>query len=458
MRRTVCSQFALTALALGLTQGLSAYQDPPVVFKSEVSLVRVDVQVLSATNQIVSGLRREDFELRDSGTVREIVNFGRENLPLDLVLLLDVSGSMRPHVERIANASHEALRELGNEDRVAILVFDRSTRTSMPFKQNHDEIVRGFEQLLDREHFNGGTDITRGMYDATNFIRKYARPGSRRAIVILTDDRTEFNRDDFGVGRALEDNNTVLSALITPDAIGGGVNQRFPGSSRRGGGMGGGLGGIIFGGGIPGIPGSGRMPGGNGPVVLGNGRLKSAGTAEIARASGGDSMTVDDASALQDTLERIRQSYALYFNAPEGVKQGEKRNLQIALNATASRRYPNAELRYRPTYVVSEGGTTSGPSTSVDDTPTVTRRNPGASAPQPPVVDDSTVADSPKPRRRPAVDEPGSTGGWRKVDSTAAAKAPEVKAADPVKAEPKAAEEPEAKTGGFRRIKPGEKP
>lgn len=54
------------------------------------------------------------------------------------------------------------------------------------------------------------------------------------------------------------------------------------------------------------------MPGGgNGPVIIGNSRLKSAGTEEIARASGGDSMSVDNASALQDTLERIRQSYAL---------------------------------------------------------------------------------------------------------------------------------------------------
>ena len=161
MDRTLVSKFALAWLALSFGNALSADQDAPVVFKSDVSLVRVDVQVIDTSNRAISNLRREDFELRESGQVREIVNFGRENLPLDLVLLLDVSGSMRPHVERIANAAHEALRVLGNEDRVAIMVFDRSTRVSMQFKQNHDEIVRGFEQLLDRENFNGGTDITR---------------------------------------------------------------------------------------------------------------------------------------------------------------------------------------------------------------------------------------------------------------------------------------------------------
>jgi hypothetical protein len=389
---------------------------------------------------------------------------------------------MRPHVERIASAAHEALGVLGNEDRVAILVFDRSTRTSMPFNQNHDDIVRGFERLLDREHFNGGTDITRAMYDATKYMQRNARAGARRGIVILTDDRTEFNADEFGVGRALEEANTVMSALITPDAMGG-MGQRFPGSSRRGGGVGGGngggglggLGGIIFGGGIPGtrrMPGGGYPGGGNGPVVIGNGRLKSAGTEEIARASGGDSMTVDNVSALQDTLERIRQSYALYFNAPEGVKQGEKRNVQIALMGTATRRYQNAELRYRPSYVVSEGSTTSGPSTSSDDTPTVTRRNPGTNDgvfDRTPAQTDDSVQDAPKPKRRVAVDEPGSgSGGFRRVGTAPVekeaetvvvpVKAAEVKpAAVPVKEEAKPAAE-DSKRGGFRRIKPGEKP
>ena len=287
--------------------------------------------------------------------------------------------------------------------------------------------------------------------------------------MILTDDMTEFNRDDFGVERALADANTVMSALIAPDAIGGRMGGGWPtGGNRRGGngggwpgGGGGGLGGIIFGGG--GIPGSGgngrRMPGGGPPISVGNGRLKSAGTSEIARASGGDSMPVDDATALQDTLERIRQSYALYFNAPEGVKQGEKRNVEIAL---AGRRFPNAELRYRQSYVVTEGGTTSAPTGGInEDAPTVTRRNPGTSGvyDTPPArTSDADVNNSggvPKVKRRPAVDDPGTrTGGWRRADNApASARTLAVPVAVPVPEKVEA-----EKPGGFRRVKPGEKP
>ncbi len=79
-------------------------------------------------------------------------------------------------------------------------------------------------------------------------------------------------------------------------------------------GLGGPLGGIILGrrGGGP--------YGGRGPGGTGGNRTQSAGTDEIARRSGGDNMSVDDASALETTLARIRQRYALHFNVPAGVK------------------------------------------------------------------------------------------------------------------------------------------
>lgn len=473
MYRTASSVFALSVLATVL----GAYQDPPVVFKSDVSLVRVDVQVTDRSSRAISSLRKEDFQLREGGQVREIVNFARENLPLDVILLLDVSGSMRPHVERIANAAHEAMAELGNEDRVAIMVFDRMTRLSMSFKSNHDEIVRGFQQLLDRENFNGGTDITRGMLDATEYMRKNARRGARRAIVILTDDMTEFQRDEFRVGRALEEASTVMSALIAPDAMstrgqfpgtGGGWPQPGGRTGRTGGSTGGiggigGLGDIIFGGGGAGrMPGGGgRMPGGGGGQgQMGNGRLKSAGTSEIARASGGDSMSVDDAAALETTMERIRQSYALFFNAPENIRQGEQRNVEISLIGGVARRFPDAELRYRQTYIVSEGSTTNGPPLS-SDAPTVTRRNPSSngSVLNEPAPSKSPTDEPPKMKRRPMVDDAGTT---RKVDivtastSASAEKAVEKPEARTVEAEKPA--DPPAATGGFRRLKPGEKP
>jgi VWFA-related protein len=376
---------------------LLAAADDTVVFRSEVGLVRVDAQVVDRNNRAITGLGPEDFVLREEGQVQQIRNFAREDMPLDVLLLLDVSASMRPHVQRIADAAHEAMTVLGADDRVGIMVFDRNTRLRMPFRKGRSNVEREMDSLLRQETFRGGTDITRGMYDAANYVKREGRREARRAIVILTDDETEFNRDDEGVLRSLERSDAVMSALIAPDAMGTRRMGRMPqGGSWPGGGpsIGGPLGGIILGrrGGY-----GGRGPGGGN---MGH-HTSSAGTAEIARRSGGDSMPVDDASSLETTLSRLRQRYALHFYAPANVRTGQEHNIQLALAANAQRRYPDAEVRYRRVYLAPDSG---GAPPSDGSNPVVVTR--AGSNPEDRPAEPSSTSSGLKRRR--AVNEDGS--------------------------------------------------
>src|SRR3984957_1693563 len=243
---------AVYLLPLVLTLAISPLAaDDDVVFRSDVSLVRVDAQVVDSSNRAIIHLHAGDFVLREDGRVVPIRNFASDNMPLDVLFLLDVSGSMRPHVQRIADASGQALTELGKDDSMGIRVFDRYTRVRLAFNSNRQDVQREFDRLLRDERFNGGTDITRAMLDAADYMRNNGRRDARRAIVILTDDQTEFDRDDEGVGRALARADAVMCALIAPDAMQnrgsrGGGGQRS-GGWGSGGGLGGGLGGVIFG-------------------------------------------------------------------------------------------------------------------------------------------------------------------------------------------------------------------
>src|SRR3984893_16735642 len=215
---------------------LLAAADDDVVFRSDVSLVRVDAQVVDSGNRAITHMNVEDFVLREDGQVVPIRNFASEDMPVDVLFLLDVSGSMRPHVQRIADASGQAMTVLGKDDRMGIMVFDRYTRVRLAFNSSRQEVRRGFDNLLRQETFNGGTDITRAMLDAADYIRREGRRDARRAIVILTDDQTEFDRDDVAVGRALGRADAVMCALIAPDA--GQYGHR--GGGGRPGGWGGG--------------------------------------------------------------------------------------------------------------------------------------------------------------------------------------------------------------------------
>ncbi|MBE0657914.1 MAG: VWA domain-containing protein, partial [Bryobacteraceae bacterium] len=231
-------RFWIPAVLLASLAMVARAQDDAPVFRSDVRLVRVDAQVVDASNRAITVLQAGDFRLIENGRKRQIKNFLAEDMPVDVLLLLDVSGSMRPNIELLARASNEALRVLAAGDRVAIMTFTRGTRVRLPFRENKHEVQSALTDLIERERFNGGTDIYRGMMDAIEYVEKSARQDARRAIVIVTDDQTELHRDDDAVIASLAEADTVLSALLAPNAMrsgggypgGGGVQwPRLPG-------------------------------------------------------------------------------------------------------------------------------------------------------------------------------------------------------------------------------------
>jgi hypothetical protein len=364
---------------------------------------------------------------------------------------------MRPHVERIAFAAREELRALGDQDRVAIMVFDRYTRLRMPLRGDLDQVNRELQSMLRQETFDGGTDITRALYDAASWIGRNGRRDSRHAIVILTDDQTERNKDVIGVSRSLDDAGAVLSLLLAPDAMAGrygGMGRRgggYPGGGGGypgGGGIGGPLGGIILGRPRGGYPGGGRYPGGGG----GYPHTQSAGTAEIAERSGGDTFPVDDASALDRTLERLRQRYALHFNLPQNTSPNP--HIEVALASDARSRYPNADVRYRR---VNVSGVASGPYENAkshparDDEPVVVGNSSA------PVTDVASPDQSNGTRRRHAVSDSSGPRGPASDSNDSAPSATAAPATDSSSTTPQSTPD-NSSHGGWRRVKPPDQP
>ncbi|MDX2152559.1 MAG: VWA domain-containing protein [Bryobacteraceae bacterium] len=278
-------------------------QDGPL-FRGGVAVVRVDVQVLDG-NAALAGLAQADFILKDEGGDQQIRYFGHDAQPLDLLLLLDVSTSMSPHVSRVVEQAHTALGVLRPGDRVGLMVFDRETRLRMPFEGAIEKVREGLDETLHQEKFRGGTDIHFGLYEAAKYVRKEARPEARRAIVILTDDRTERARKDSLVLRGFNQADAVLCALVVE------VNK--------------------------------KKWGGTDP----------AGVEELSALTGGDSFRSNDAAQwFRTTLERLRQRYQLGFHLPEGLTPGVSRAVAVDLSPDARKRFPKARLRARQTYVV----------------------------------------------------------------------------------------------------------
>src|SRR2546421_9658590 len=94
-------------------------KDPGDVLRVNTDLVVFDAQVIDKkSGRIVGDLTRQDFELTDSGVKQQITYFTRDELPLSIILLLDVSRSTRPIIHDIRDGALNALQHLKAQDQI----------------------------------------------------------------------------------------------------------------------------------------------------------------------------------------------------------------------------------------------------------------------------------------------------------------------------------------------------
>jgi VWFA-related protein len=344
----------LAGLALGIA---AATDDSTPTFRSDVAMGRIDALVMDRSQHPIGGLQKDDFVLRQDGKPLPIRDIAYEDLPVDVLLLLDVSGSMRPHVQRVASAAHEALAVLGPQDRVGIMIFDTQTRLRLSFDENLGRVERRLDDVVETERFNGGTKINEALLDAAAYVEHEGRKRTRHAIIIVTDDQAppcDRNRVQGALDRA----DAVLMVLLAPQFMGyggtfprrGGPARTYPPVGSPWPGAGGPLGGIILG------PrrGPARNPRpGSPPVAIGYPVEIWSGAPEIAKASGGDSLNINDAYSVENTFERIRRRYAIYFYLPDGMAMD--RGMALDLTDSARRRHPDASLQYRQSSLAADG-------------------------------------------------------------------------------------------------------
>src|SRR5437879_509337 len=127
--------FLLIASLSGVfSQGLAQEREAIDVVKVNTDLVVFDAQVIDKkTKRVIGDLTKEDFELSDNGARQRISYFSRDELPLSIMLLLDVSGSVRPILHQIRNGALNALQRLKPEDRVAVMAFANTSRLAQDF-------------------------------------------------------------------------------------------------------------------------------------------------------------------------------------------------------------------------------------------------------------------------------------------------------------------------------------
>jgi VWFA-related protein len=201
--------------AAALSGQQPAKDDDIPVFRTGVTLVKVDLQVTRRGGALVTDLTQQDFTVYDENQPQTISYFGREAEPLDLLLLLDISGSMRRSLEDLAAATRAALAQLHTGDRVALMLFSRRTEVAQPFTEDFSATQHKILDSIYKQNLGSGTLINESLIEAANYMKQQPVKG-RRAVLIVTDNEgLNYKSPDEEVVRAMYSADTVLSALVT---------------------------------------------------------------------------------------------------------------------------------------------------------------------------------------------------------------------------------------------------
>ena len=131
MKRLAAGIILALAVAVPAAAQSSAPAEPPQgsVFRSGASLVALNVTV-SDGKHLVPGLQATDFAVYEDGVLQRVQFFESKEVPIDLVLLLDVSASMSGKMDVVHEAAVGFLNTLRERDRADDL--RRARRLSRP--------------------------------------------------------------------------------------------------------------------------------------------------------------------------------------------------------------------------------------------------------------------------------------------------------------------------------------
>jgi Ca-activated chloride channel family protein len=201
-------RFSILSALIGLFSGIPvvAQNQDEGVIRLDVSLVLVDATVKTKSGQIMGDLKKDDFEIREDGVRQKLEIFSRDELPLNVALVLDLSDSIGPFLGPLREAANTALSALKSEDEVALFTFSTEAELRAPFTNDKSKIA----EQISAFHVGGATNINDGIFVAAKYLLN-GPPRGRRVIILIS--------DDVGTDAGGQGTRDIVTETIAADAV-----------------------------------------------------------------------------------------------------------------------------------------------------------------------------------------------------------------------------------------------
>jgi Ca-activated chloride channel family protein len=175
---TLWKPFAGAAvLAAVMSIGLVAQQP---TFKAGTQVVSIFATVTDAQKRLVPDLTQDDFSVFDNEKPQPLVYFDNSIRPINVVVMLDTSGSMTLTIDLLKQAAEQFLIRLLPEDKARVGAFNDKIQFNARWSNNRDQLITDAKNL----DYGNGTRL----WDAVGAsLDELKGIDGRRVILVFTD-------------------------------------------------------------------------------------------------------------------------------------------------------------------------------------------------------------------------------------------------------------------------------
>ena len=159
---------------------MRAEQQP--TFRASVDVVRIDVSVMNGLSP-VAGLKAENFVVTDNGVPQTLDSASLDAVPLNLMLVLDTSGSLAgARLTNLIDAVNGLVKSLRTEDAASLLTFSEPIRLAVKTTREREPLISALTGLV----ADGSTSVNDAIFLALQL--RPADAGESRPVLLLFSD------------------------------------------------------------------------------------------------------------------------------------------------------------------------------------------------------------------------------------------------------------------------------
>lgn len=174
-------------------------QQPTIV--ANVNTVPLTFLALDKKGHFVPGLTAAQIQIYDNGKLQKVQKFDSEgNLPLRIVLLLDISNSIRDRWTFEQQAAIDFLQSVlvPGRDQAMVAGFDTTMHVTQPFTDDYEKLAHAVRIL----NPGGGTALYDSLYTVAHddLGPASSAPGEARNVIVIisdgADDQSRYSMDE----------------------------------------------------------------------------------------------------------------------------------------------------------------------------------------------------------------------------------------------------------------------